>query len=98
MAGRGVRRSALVGDTVEVRFRSGGEAILPAGDRHHRALKKLLQQARVPPWLRGRLPLLFVEDRLVAVAGQWVDSAVAASGLDPGWEIAWRDSADQAGA
>lgn len=93
VAGSGLRQSALTDDSVEVRFRRGGEAILPAGDRHHRALKKLLQQARVPPWLRSRLPLLFLGDRLVAVGDLWLDAAVAASAPDPGWEITWRDGA-----
>jgi tRNA(Ile)-lysidine synthase len=93
VAGRGLRQSALAGDSVEVRFRRGGEAILPVADRHHRALKKLLQQARVPPWLRSRLPLLFLGDHLVAAADLWLEATMAASGSEPGWEITWHDNA-----
>lgn len=95
VVGRGMRQTALQDDCVEVRYRTGGEVILPAGDRHHRELKKLLQHARVPPWLRTRLPLLFLGERLVAVADLWMDATVAASGSDPGWEISWRDDAVQ---
>ncbi|MBI1732870.1 MAG: tRNA lysidine(34) synthetase TilS [Gammaproteobacteria bacterium] len=89
--GRGLRRSALENDSVDVRYRRGGESILPAGDRHHRSLKKLLQQAHVPPWLRYRLPLLYSGDLLVAVADLWVDASVAAVPADAGWEFQWRD-------
>lgn len=54
---------------VEVRFRRGGESIRPAGTAHHIELKKLLQQHRMPPWLRHRTPLVFADDRLVQVGG-----------------------------
>jgi tRNA(Ile)-lysidine synthase len=93
VVGRGLRRSALEGDSAEVRFRRGGEAILPVADRHHRALKKLLHEARVPPWLRGRLPLLYLGDRLVAVADLWLEASMAATAAESGWEITWHDNA-----
>jgi tRNA(Ile)-lysidine synthase len=51
---------------VDVRFRTGGEQVKAAG-RPTRALKKILQDAQVPPWLRERVPLLYVKDSLVAV-------------------------------
>jgi len=93
VVGRGLRRSALEGDKAEIRFRRGGEAILPVTDRHHRALKKLLHHARVPPWLRGRLPMLYLGDRLVAVADLWLEASMAATAAEPGWEITWHDNA-----
>lgn len=34
-----------------------------------RPLKKLLQASGIPPWLRGRVPLVFAGEQLVAVAG-----------------------------
>ena len=52
---------------VHVRFRSGGEQVKAAG-RPTRPLKKILQDAGIPPWLRDRIPLLYVRDELVAVA------------------------------
>jgi tRNA(Ile)-lysidine synthase len=36
---------------------------------HNRSLKKLFQEAGVPPWLRPYVPLVFEGDDLVAVAG-----------------------------
>lgn len=63
----------LMGDLryVNVRFRTGGERCKPQGSRHHRSLKKLFQEAGVPPWERERIPLIYAGDRLVAVAGFW---------------------------
>ena len=55
-----------------VRFRRGGEQIKPAGDPHTRELRDLFQQARVPPWLRVRCPLIYENDELIAVADLWI--------------------------
>jgi tRNA(Ile)-lysidine synthase len=51
---------------IEVRYRQGGERlVLPRGTRD---LKRLLNEAGVPGFVRGRLPLLFADGHLVAVA------------------------------
>lgn len=55
------------GRPVTVRFREGGERLQGHGLSHD--LKKLLQSASVPPWVRRRLPMVFVEGELMAVAG-----------------------------
>lgn len=64
--------------TLAVRFRSGGEKLRAAGHAHHRTLKKMLQDAGVPPWRRDRLPLVYSENRLVAVGDLWVADEFAA--------------------
>lgn len=53
--------------TLEVRYRQGGEVLLLAG-RGHRDLKRLLNERGVAPFVRGRLPLLYGDGRLLAVA------------------------------
>lgn len=53
--------------TLEVRYRQGGE-VLELPGRGHRDLKRLLNEAAVPAFLRGRLPLLYRADQLLAVA------------------------------
>jgi tRNA(Ile)-lysidine synthase len=52
---------------IQVRFRSGGERCRPPGRGHSKSLKKLYQEIGIPPWLRQRLPLVFVDEQLVAV-------------------------------
>ena len=89
VAGRGIRRSA-VGRGVRITFRRGGERCRPAGRRHHHVLKKLLQEQGVPPWERRRLPLIYIGDRLAAVAGLWVCEPFAAATGEAGLEIHWQ--------
>ena len=55
--------------TLTVSFRQGGEAIKPAGSEKSLTLKHLFQQFSVPSWLRGRIPLLFLNDELIIVWG-----------------------------
>ena len=57
---------------VTVRFRTGGERCKPRRRAHHHCLKKLFQEAGVPPWERDRIPLIYVGDTLIAVIGYWV--------------------------
>jgi tRNA(Ile)-lysidine synthase len=80
--------AAVVASGLEVRYRVGGEEFRPVGQPHTRKLKKLLQEAGIVPWMRERLPLLYSDDRLVAVADLWV-AADAAS--EPGTAVEWHD-------
>jgi len=60
---------------LRVGFRRSGER---ANDRHgHVAVKALLQQAGIRPWLRDRVPLLRSGTRLLAVADLWLDPKLA---------------------
>lgn len=57
----------------EVRYRQGGEIIEVLG-RGRRDLKRLLNECGVPGFVRGRLPLLYRDEQLLAVptlAGLW---------------------------
>ncbi|MCW9013931.1 MAG: tRNA lysidine(34) synthetase TilS [Gammaproteobacteria bacterium] len=66
---------------LQVRFRRGGEKIKPAGRNGSHSLKKLFQEAAVPPWQRDRIPLIYSDNELIAVADYWVaDQYVAAAG------------------
>jgi len=85
--GEGVRLSQEC--TVTVRFRAGGERCRPAGRAETHTLKKLFQDAGVPPWRRERIPLIFIGDDLAAVAGLWVCEPFAAGADDDGWVIDW---------
>jgi tRNA(Ile)-lysidine synthase len=70
-----------------VRFRQGGERFHPSGRNHSQSLKKLLQEAGVPPWERDGIPLLYHGEELVAVIGYWVAKACCAGLGESGWDI-----------
>jgi len=82
-------------ERVEVRLRRGGERCRPHGRRHSRSLKKLLQEAGVPPWRRGRLPLIYLDGRLAAVAGLFVCEPYWAPEGTPAWALFWHDDAQR---
>jgi len=83
-------RGVTVAQGVQVRWRQGGEACRPVGRGHRHPLKKLFQEQGIPPWERDRLPLLFVGDQLVAVAGLWVCEPFQAAPDEPGYRIHWQ--------
>lgn len=62
-------------EPLQVRCRRGGERIKPAAALHHRELRLLLQESGVPPWQRGRIPLIYVRDELIAVADLYLSDA-----------------------
>lgn len=86
ITGAGLRAEALASGLLNVQFRQGGERFRPAGRRHSQELKKLLQQADIPPWQRERLPLLYREEALLAVMGLGVAADVAAEPGEAGWQ------------
>ncbi|MGH8426492.1 MAG: tRNA lysidine(34) synthetase TilS [Gammaproteobacteria bacterium] len=85
---RGQMRPVVTQGALTLRFRVGGETLRPAGNAHHRPLKKLLQESAVLPWMRPRVPLLYVGDELAAVAG--LD--VAAEYAGRGWSLLWENA------
>lgn len=83
--------SARLPAALQVHFRHGGEELQPAGDAHHRKLKKLLQDARVLPWWRDRVPLIYAAERLVAVGDLWVAEEFAARSGEDALRIVWEE-------
>lgn len=81
--GQGLRSSI---QEVEVRFRQGGEVYCSEGGKH-RELKKFFQEQAIPPWERGRLPLLFFEGELIAVPGYFVVKPFRAVSAEEGMEL-----------
>ncbi|WCM52491.1 tRNA lysidine(34) synthetase TilS [Pseudomonas sp. WJP1] len=53
--------------TLQIRYRVGGE-VMDLPGRGHRDLKRLLNESAVPLFVRGRLPLLYKGEQLLAVA------------------------------
>jgi len=87
--GEGLARRALHAARVTVRGREGGERLQIAARGPARALKRLLQDAHVPPWQRAALPLVFCDDTLAAVPGVGVDATLRTPAGAPGIVIRW---------
>ena len=63
---------------VTLRLRQGGETLRLAQNASNRTLKNLMQEQRILPWQRDRMPLLFCGDDLVSVPGVGVAAAYRA--------------------
>lgn len=74
------------------RLRSGGEAMRPIGRSRSRDLKRLMQEYRIKPWLRDRMPLLFSADELVAVGDELLSADHLAEDDGPGFVPSWQKS------
>jgi tRNA(Ile)-lysidine synthase len=81
--------TAVVADGLQVAFRSGGERLRTAADRHHRTLKYLFQTRGIVPWMRGHLPLVFAGRELAAVGNLWTADWAAARAEEAGLQIVW---------
>lgn len=70
---------------LQVRYRRGGEELSLPG-RGRRDLKRLLNERGVPAFVRGRLPLLYRGDELLAVANLPGLDGVS----DGSWRLCWQ--------
>ena len=70
--------SHLQQGNVTIRYRQGGERLQPANSPHHKALKQIFQEQRIPHWQRDRVPLVYVDEKLVAVVGICLTQAALA--------------------
>jgi tRNA(Ile)-lysidine synthase len=89
-SGREVDPARVSSMGLEVRFRVPGLWFRPEGKPHRRPLKKLFQEAGVPPWLRILVPLVFREGDLVAVAGLCGCDSLLGNGV-PTLRLRWTD-------
>ena len=71
--GAGISLARLAAHPVTIRVRRGGERLQPDRGRPRRSVKNLLQESRIPPWWRDRLPFLYCGKRLVWVPGLGID-------------------------
>ncbi len=78
-----------------VRWRRGGEVCRLCGHAHHRKLKKLFQEKRIPPWQRKRIPLVYSGERLAAVVGHWYCEPFCARPGEPAVELSLRPDTEQ---
>lgn len=76
-------------DRVEVRFRRGGERCRPLNRPGSAPLKILFQEYGLEPWLRNRIPLIYVNGDLAAVGDLFVCDGSACEGDEEGVTPVW---------
>ncbi len=76
---------------IRIFTRQGGERIRFHPDGPSRSLKKWLQELRVPPWERARLPLVFAGSdgaaELIAVGDLWRSEQYSGGAHAAGWRL-----------
>lgn len=85
--GLGASLAKLQCAPVTLRMRCGGESLRPHQNAAMRTLKNLLQEHRVPPWQRDRLPLLYCGDDLVCIPGVATAAEYRAAAGEEGIEL-----------
>jgi len=53
-------------------------------------VKNLLQEARIPPWERERLPFIYCGDALACIPGVAIDCRFTAADGEPSIRPSWR--------
>lgn len=91
----GLGRLVMIGDAkpelgLEVALDERAESMRVTGDRHRRALKRLLADAGIPPWQRPWWPRIRRGQAVLALGDRWLSKAFAdelsASGLRLEWQ------------
>ncbi len=87
--GSGLSKGKIENARISVQYRLGGEKIQPNNNAHSKTVKQLFQERGVLPWVRGRFPLIYVNETLAAIPGVCVDINYAAEIDEPSWQIVW---------
>ena len=74
---------------VEIRYRSHGERCRPVGRSRTQTLKKLMQEFKVEPWLRHRVPLIYINDELAAMGDYFICDKFSAKDEEYGLKLCW---------
>ena len=69
VSGIGLNKQYASSGDITIRYRKGGERCRPFGRKGSHELKKLFQEYKVPPWMRDKIPLIYIGDEIAAVVG-----------------------------
>ena len=80
--------------SLAIKYRKGGEEIKPSGHKITKSLKNLFQENNVLPWVRDKIPLIYVDQELISVGDLWFNQDYKASGNEDGFLITWDKKID----
>jgi len=75
---------------VTVGFRVEGIVCTPAGRKGSRSFKSLCQDYGIPPWLRDKVPLIYLDGELTAVGDYFICEGFAARYNNEGIGVFWK--------
>ena len=90
----GISQQYWQNSTVTVAYRQGGERLRLVGREGHHSLKKLYQQAKIPTWQRDKIPLIFLDGQLAAVADLWISADFYQTSSQSNYRLLWQKPKD----
>lgn len=81
-------RAPKPNEDVLVRFSAHGD-IRIVGRKHSRSIKKLWQEFAVPPWQRGRIPLIYFGHTLICAVGVFITLEGEVKDERSVWSVVW---------
>jgi tRNA(Ile)-lysidine synthase len=87
--GAGLAINRLDVGKLRIQYRNGGERFKADLNRPSRTLKHVLQNHALPPWVRERLPLIFMDETLVMIPNVGVDAQFSAQSHELGLQVCW---------
>lgn len=88
--GEGISKDIWTSSLITIKFRQGGEKLKIEGREGTKQVKKLLNERAVPVWIRQRVPLVYINGELAAVAGYWINASFIAKPNQQGYQIKWQ--------
>lgn len=89
--GKGVAKRYLLSKTLDICPRSEGQYIKIHPKQPVRTLKYLFQKFHIPPWQRESYPLLYLENKLIAIPSIGVSASYQADSSDVGIEMIYSE-------
>ena len=74
---------------LSIKFRKGGEKILLNGSHHSKTLKNFLNEKKVLPWARDKIPLIYDNQELICVGDLWTNQNFIADSSERSFLIQW---------
>ena len=88
-AEQGISAYAWESGNITIGFRAGGERCRPLGRSGSKSLKNLFQEHAIPPWQRGRIPLVKINNVLAAVGDIWLCDTFKADAAETAVRLRW---------
>lgn len=76
-----------------VAVRTGGRSASGPEAEERRRIRRLIGRARVEPWLRCRLPLVYCGPSLIAIGDRWIERGSLAAAEEPSFAVRWEPGA-----